>query len=172
MTPIRFQTYCTNQHDVVCNQKYQDNLPYSFHLECVAQQAKKFLHILSDNNARQDVIYAAWGHDLIEDARVTYNDLLQLFNGRPNVPNIIYALTDLRGKSRAERHGDEYFKLLQESVLATYVKLADLAANKLFSKLTGSSMYDKYCKEFPRFKKMTSVHYDALKPFFDYVESI
>ncbi len=37
-----------NQHDVICNQKYGDNLPYSFHLRCVEAQAIKFMHLIPD----------------------------------------------------------------------------------------------------------------------------
>ncbi len=38
-----FREWVINQHDVVCNQKYDGNQPYSNHLKFVEAQAKKYL---------------------------------------------------------------------------------------------------------------------------------
>lgn len=185
-------------HDVECNQKYGDGLPYSFHLKAVHAQ-NKFKPLFSrpimetpcfsGNATILDV--ALWGHDLIEDARFTYSDLKKFliedikqyrahdFDGEvvaEKVADIIYAVTDEKGKTRAERKNDKYYEELSKNRTAVYVKLCDIAANTLYSKLTDSSMYEKYKKEFPKVKEKLSRetfegHID-LQPMFEYVENL
>jgi hypothetical protein len=116
-------------------------------------------------------------HDLEEDARFTYNDVkAEATNFFRNavagtmVAEIVHMVTDEKGKNRAERKNEKYYKELRENKLAVFVKLADLSANTLYSKLTGSSMYEKYKKEFPKFKEQ--VYIEEYKEFFDYVENL
>ena len=177
--PFRDFTY--NQHDVVCNQKYNGNLPYSFHLMCVEAQVDKFKHLLTP----QEYFVAkcgAIGHDLIEDARVTYNDVVTVTKNRLKNPffenrfretriaDVIYACTELRGHNRSERHGKEYLDGIKSDRLGLFVKLCDIAANKTFSSLTHSSMYKKYNKEFPHFKE--ECFREEFTELFDYIENI
>lgn len=172
-----------NQHDVICNQKYGDNLPYSFHLKSVESQGKKFINLLQFG--RTEVRMALIAHDTIEDARLTYNDLVEIFKkhnplyfsspqelqkSSETAANIVYTVTDEKGKNRAERKNEKYYKELKANPLAVFVKLADISANTLYSKLTGSSMYEKYKKEFPDFKE--KVYLEEYKEFFDYLESL
>lgn len=179
-----------NQHDVVCNQKYGDNLPYSFHLKAVEAQGEKFIHLISEGNVenkdnykshsislRNIVRAASISHDSIEDGRLTYNDVLRLVNGEfgnytasEMAADIVYCVTDEKGKNRGERKNEKYYKELFENKLAVFVKLADLAANTLYSKLMNSSMYEKYKSEFPKFK--LRLYTDEYKEFFDYVENL
>ncbi len=140
-----FIDWCHHQHDVVCNQKYDKTLPYSTHLKFVQAQAEKFAHLISPVE-EPTVRLAAAGHDLIEDARLTYNDIVDMVGQR--VADVIYACTELRGKNRKERHGEEYFETLKYNDLAVYVKLCDIIANVTYSKLTNSSMWSKYRKEY------------------------
>ena len=162
MNREQFIDYCVNQHDIVCNQKYNDTLPYSFHLFAVAQQSNKYSYLLTDRDSVL-VELGAWGHDLFEDARKTYNDVRNLnitsSKGTVHYPElsaevaeIIYACTELRGKSRDERHGPEFYQGLKENSLGLYVKLCDLIANITFGLLTNSGMVKKYRQEFPHFK--------------------
>ena len=180
--------FCTNQHDVVCNQKYSKTLPYSFHLNCVVAQAGVNRRFLDNSADKFIVILAAWGHDLIEDARMTYNDVVtELFSIfvkleissiegyspeviSERVANVIYAVTDEKGKNRAERKSKSYYSDLIEDRLAIYTKLSDLSANRLFSKLTGSSMYKMYIKEFPNF--IDKLYREEFRDFFEYVNNI
>ena len=177
------------QHDVECNQKYGGSLPYSTHLKFVEAQGEKFIHLIpndfitnKDNMFSDDVAYknivrlALTTHDTLEDARMSYNDIKKLASNLGNtiagemVADIVYAVTDEKGKSRAERKNEKYYKELKENKLAVFVKLADLSANTLFSKLTGSSMYEKYKKEFPKFKE--KVYIEEYEEFFNYVENL
>ena len=139
---------CCEIHDVDCNQKYGGDfeLPYSFHLTAVAMQALVYedLFNTSDFNA---ILKACFGHDLIEDARMSYNDVKELFKSKV-VADIIYACTEEKGHNRGERHSDKFFKELCANRAAVFVKLCDIKANVLFSMLTGSSMYHMYQREF------------------------
>jgi hypothetical protein len=186
----KFKELIYNQHDVVCNQKYANILPYSFHLKCVEAQGDRFLHLIEDKLITNEKNASAWsfslkslvqlalsGHDLIEDGRLTYNDLVKIgedcfknYYGGYMFANIVYAVTDEKGKTRAERKSDKYYKELFANKLAVFVKLADISANTLFSKLTGSYMYGKYKSEFAHFKEMC--YLEEYKEFFDYLETI
>ena len=74
-----FQKYAFNQHDVVCNQKYGDIHPYSFHLTCVYAQSLLWSEYLPiEFEALNAVRCGLYGHDLIEDARVSFNEIAQL----------------------------------------------------------------------------------------------
>ena len=150
-----------HQHDVVCNQKYNE-YPYSLHLKAVVKQVEYYLpYVKSKMNTlderrqfsaefswKVDLILAAAGHDLIEDARMTYNDLVKHL-GR-FVADLIYACTENKGRNRLERHDDMYFDILSDERWAVFIKLCDIKANVLYSVLMNSSMYNKYQKEFPR----------------------
>lgn len=141
------------RHDVICNQKYDTRLPYSFHLNSVMCQVDRFLTTSFSENLRDihpNLKIAAAGHDLIEDARMTYHDIKNITN--KEVADIIYACTDEKGKSRKERHSQRFFDELKQNRLAVYVKLCDIIANVLYSKLTNSSMFDKYKEEYPNLK--------------------
>lgn len=179
-----------NQHDVICNQKYGDNLPYSFHLDCVEKQGEEFIHLIENKSIEDSLDYrnahisfksivrvSLLMHDIIEDGRFTYNDVVKITNAEfgnysasVQVADIVYCVTDEKGKNRAERKNDKYYKELSGNKLAVFVKLADLAANTLYSKLTGSSMYDKYKIEFPKFKE--KVYIEEYKEFFEHIENL
>lgn len=166
--------YIFDRHNNYCNQKYGDNLPYSFHLKCVINQGRKFEHLVKYD--WDDFIYPALlTHDVIEDCRMTYNDLADIlkrykYESYEGITNIVYCLTDEKGKNRAERKNEKYYKELKANPLAVFVKLADISANTLYSKLTGSSMYEKYKKEFPAFRE--KVYLEEFEEFFNYVENL
>ena len=64
-------------HDSV-NQHYDLNLPYSYHLDMVADAVFKYGHLVCQRE--DDVLplfFGAFYHDSIEDARMTYNDVMK-----------------------------------------------------------------------------------------------
>lgn len=163
-----FKEYCIKQHDVECNQKYDKTLPYSFHLNLVAIQANKWNHLLSDGDEKLITEMGAWGHDLIEDARVTYNDIKRIIG--QEAADVIYACTDEKGKDRRRRHNIQFYRVLRENRLAVYVKLCDLIANITYSLLTNSSMYLKYQSEFPHLRnEIYRMEFDQM---FDHIEEL
>ncbi len=181
-------------HDIDVNQKYGDNLPYSFHLKAVVAQGKIFLKDwdylivkysaernlgkIPDSSMRREMLeFVLAGHDLIEDAHMTYNDVKQMAyryfyddSVATLLADIIYDVTDEKGKNRGERKNEKYYSALKENELALFVKLADMAANRMYSKLFNTKQYGMYCDEFENFKEKT--YTDSLANMFNYVNSI
>lgn len=163
--------YFRKLHDVDVNQKYAGAraLPYSFHLDMVAAQAVLFGNLTDiSNNA---LTFALYGHDAIEDARLTYNDLTlkakelissEVFNQM--AVDAIYYCTECRGKNRDERHSAEYYTGLCTRPNAIYVKLCDIIANVKFSLLENSSMFNKYKSEWVTFQNYLK-HPDILERY-------
>lgn len=121
-----------------------DGQPYSVHLEMVYNYAIKFIDLLPQSNI-QDALSACWTHDLIEDCRVTYNDLFKKTNR--SIAEISYNLTNNKGKNRDERADKRYYKAIRACQTSTFVKICDRLANIRYSKLSGSSMFNKYKNE-------------------------
>lgn len=156
-----FRQFCYNRHDVVVNQKYGKagmELPYSFHLSAVEAQAWRFQHVIFNSFSGSDVknlhyfekvLKGCAGHDLIEDTRLTYNDVKALVG--EEVADIIYCCTEEKGRDRKERHPDKFYVELGKNELAVFVKLCDVMANSLFSLTTNSTMFDKMKNEYGRF---------------------
>jgi len=155
------------QHNIVCNQKYNKKLPYSFHLGMVADAGRQFKYLLSATEFGV-AIQGCWGHDLIEDARLTYNDIKEKFGVL--VADVIFRCTEERGKTRKERHPDSLLTELGSHDVSLYVKLSDQIANITFGLSTGSSMVDKYRKEYPHFKALT--YNPRFKDMYDYIETL
>lgn len=163
--------YFTELHDVECNQKYASYLnnpiPYSFHLEMVELQYKKFSHLIGDKDTYV-VLCSIWAHDAIEDARLTYNDIVDLIG--EEAADIVYCCTEEKGKNRKERHSVKYFMDLADNKLAIFVKLCDIIANIKFGLLTNSRMLPKYKAEYEMVKEY--LYTEEYKEMFEYMESI
>ena len=131
------------------NQQY-DGKPYSVHLCMVYSQAIQFIsHI--PKHRRDDVLNAVWLHDTIEDCGLTYNDILKISN--KEVAEMVYAVTNEKGKNRQERANDKYYKGIRETEFATFIKLCDRLANVLYSRETDSRMLHVYRNENEEFLK-------------------
>ena len=135
-------------HDHV-NQHYSDNLPYGYHLDAVADCVREFGHEVCAEEA--DVVplfFAAYYHDSIEDARLTYNDVMRhaLTAGGMDeekarlATEIVYALTNEKGRNRAERANEKYYAGIRQTPYAPFVKASDRLANMRYSaRLTSPS---------------------------------
>lgn len=142
------EKYACNLHASV-NHTYGGN-PYSVHLQMVVDEVKE--HLLTSDHSdslKDEIIAAAWLHDTIEDCRVTYNDIKDKFGYR--VAEIVYALTNEKGKTRKERANHVYYAGIRRNHYASIVKIADRIANTKFSKQSGSGMFEKYKSEAPDF---------------------
>lgn len=184
---FNFIDFCYHRHDLVCNQKYNKDYPYSIHLKFVREQAV-FFYKETYPFDKLTAEYVAVGHDLIEDARMTYNDVLnklttirinygtkkETFDAKAYAKIIadgIYACTESTGRSRAERKDEAYYKRLSESCVGTFVKLCDIYANSGWSKLTKSTMFAKYQQEFPNFlEKISNEWKDLFKELIDAIK--
>lgn len=148
-------------HDSV-NQRYDGDLPYGAHLDMVADGVITYGHEVIDREADLlPVIFGAYFHDSIEDARQTYNDVLatasRLMDGDQALmaAEIVFALTNDKGRTRAERAGERYYAGIRLTPYAPMVKLCDRIANTRYSaeKTNGSNsrMAQVYRDEFPHF---------------------
>jgi (p)ppGpp synthase/HD superfamily hydrolase len=163
---IRQQAHALHQS---VNQTYGGGLPYGFHLDMVAQGVRDFGHLVCA--AEQDVVplfFGAYYHDSIEDARLSYNDmmhtarLLMTEEQALLATEIVYALTNDKGRSRKERAGERYYQGIRETPYAPFVKLCDRLANITFScaEKDGSNqhMREVYKQEVPHFLECINPH--------------
>lgn len=142
--------WATEEHRAI-NQNYDSNLDYAAHLSICASLLNCYLSFMSEEDKSEFNIKALkaaiWLHDLIEDShRVNYHTILDKFG--KDVAEIVFLVTDNKGRNRAERHNEVYFSEIAASMDASLVKICDFYANSLYSRVSGSSMYSKYQKEF------------------------
>jgi (p)ppGpp synthase/HD superfamily hydrolase len=143
----------------------------------VNQVAEKFINLIPDWNDgnevfRDSIKLAAYGHDLIEDTRVSYNDVKEQLG--QEAADIIYAVTNEKGKNRKERANSRYYDGIRNTKGAVFVKLCDRIANVQYSKMTKSRMFEIYNKENDDFmtflgflKAYPDIH--EYKPMFSYL---
>jgi len=145
----KFAEWAIQQHRNT-NHYYDKHLPYEFHLNLVAQQANEYKDLCDID---LDMAYdGAYGHDLIEDARINYNQIVQ-FTGSVVLAELIFAVTNMRGRNASERANAEYYDGIRKTPGALFLKLCDRLANLKYGVLTKSSMVKKYAKEYPKFKE-------------------
>jgi len=157
--------YAIKCHSDTCH--YYDTHLYSYHLEMVADVANKFIHLIPEKD-RDVVISSAFCHDLIEDARVTYGDVLKATC--LEVAEIVYALTNEKGKTRKERANDKYYEGIRNTQYATFVKLCDRIANVHYSMSQRSRMLEVYRKETPDF--INTLYDEKYNEMFYYLETL
>ena len=151
------------------NQFYADK-PYGLHLDMVAENVSSFGYLVC--NSESDIIpllFGAYYHDSIEDARLTYHDVLdcaRLYMDDDQAlmaTEIVYALTNDKGRTRKERAGEKYYAGIRETPFAPFVKLADRLANMSYSYSHSDSkncnMLSVYRHELDGF--LSSLHVDS-----------
>ena len=158
---MSLQQWCIEKHRNT-NHMYSEYLPYEFHLRMAHQVGKDFKHLLDDvkdyytgddfKSSNEDPITlrtaclrAIWAHDVIEDCRVSYNDVNNHLG--QEAADIVYAVTNDKGKTRGERAGDKYYQGIRDTPGAVFVKLCDRIANVQYGKMTKSRMVEMYKKE-------------------------
>ena len=184
MTQEEFQTYrkkyakqieeirlaAHKLHESV-NQVYGDDLPYSFHLDMVAEGINSYGHLVCARE--EDVVplyFGSFFHDSIEDTRQTYHDIMKRARKWMKeeqalmATEIVYALTNDKGRTRAERAGEKYYKGIRETPYAPFVKLCDRLANITYS-CAGDDpnnvrMREVYKQEVPHFLASINPHSD------------
>ena len=160
---------CAHMLHESVNQQYDKRHPYGFHLDMVADSVFKYGHLVCQSE--HDVLplfFGAFYHDSIEDARMSYNDVTKaarLFMDDDQAymaAEMVYALTNDKGRTRAERAGERYYKGIRETPYAPFLKLADRLANTTYS-FTHSNkenvhMKDVYRDEMPHFLEAINAH--------------
>lgn len=106
----------------------------------------RYGYLVAETEADILILYAsAFLHDTIEDARMTYNDVVKFlkeFKGggfvlpegvrqhlEDQVPEIVYALTNEKGRNRGERANDLYYQGIRQTKFASFIKMCDRLAN-------------------------------------------
>ena len=185
MTKEEFQAYqekYANQIEIIrlaahelhqsVNETYGDELPYGFHLDMVVEGICCYGHLVCA--CEEDVLPMFFGgfyHDSIEDARLTYNDVMRVARQWMTEEQalmgteIVYALTNDKGRTRAERAGEKYFKGIRETPYAPFVKLCDRLANVTYScsidsGKDGNRMREVYKHEMSTFLPNLNAHSD------------
>lgn len=128
------------------NQKY-DNYSYEFHLEHVADVVRRFAYRFFDTDEIELAIAAAYGHDAVSDARLTFNDISSGLMHERLAKICCNLCEDVWGINRDERNSDSYYARISSDEISLFVKLCDRIANIEYSMHTGSSMFIKYMKE-------------------------
>lgn len=145
-----------------------DDKPYEYHLWMVYDTAKMFINYIGE--PYREIVYAAcWLHDTIEDCRVTYNDIKKEFG--EEVAEIVYALTNEKGKNRRERANEKYYNGIRDTFCASFVKICDRIANIKHSLETKSSMLEKYKEENNHFHQSIDPD-DAYEAMWSYIKHL
>lgn len=156
------------------NQTYGNGYPYGHHLDMVANCALKYaFHVLDDKKDFPALMFGAYFHDTIEDARLTYNDVIKAASqfmdqdSAVSAAEIVYALTNEKGRTRAERAGEKYYSGIRQTPYAPFVKMCDRLANTTFScsgqDATGHKMKNIYKSEYPHFIEAITVDTDDIR---------
>ena len=126
-------------HEYV-NQTYGNVHPYGFHLDMVADAVQQYGYAVCERE--EDIVplfFGAFYHDSMEDARQTYNDVKKIAGQWMDsdqalmATEIVYALTNEKGRTRAERANDKYYQGIRDTAYAPFLKLADRLANITYS---------------------------------------
>ena len=151
------------------NQTYDGTKPYGVHLDMVAQSVYDYAYLVCDDE--RDLLplfFGAYYHDSIEDARLTYNDVMATAKRWMDdqqaylAAEIVYALTNDKGRTREERAGAHYYQGIRETPYAPFVKLADRLANITYScqskEAHNQRMREVYLRELPHFLEAIDAH--------------
>ena len=156
------------------NQTYDHDHPYSFHLDMVADSVFQYGELVcAEPSDVLPLIFGAYFHDSIEDARLTYNDVTRIAREYMNeqqaytAAEIVYALTNDKGRTRAERAGEKYYQGIRQTPYAPFVKLADRLANTTYSSTQGNPanthMRYVYRQELPHFLASIDAQHDDVR---------
>lgn len=129
------------------DQKYGDQ-PYTVHLAAVAQVLIRY------GITDEDLLVAAWLHDIIEDTYITRGEVEAFFGER--VAELVWCVTNEPGKNRRERHLKTYPKI-RANPDALLLKLADRIANIEACYESNSNLIGMYRKEAVGFEQALRV---------------
>jgi len=117
------KTYATLAHKRIDQRRKYSNQPYQVHLEAVAS----IVATVSDD---EEMIAAAWLHDVVEDTPATLGDLQKEFGN--SIAKLVEHLTDISRPgdgNRVIRKEIDRLHIAQASERAKTIKLADLIDN-------------------------------------------
>lgn len=114
------------------NQPYDTDKYHPFHLRMVEEIIVEYAHIDEDiTKDIEPIRIAGLFHDVIEDTYWNYADVRDKFGEL--IADLVYAVTDEKGKNRPERHNEKFWNELRSDKRAIYIKLCDRIANFRYS---------------------------------------
>jgi (p)ppGpp synthase/HD superfamily hydrolase len=156
------------------NQLYDGYLPYEFHLRLAVKTAEEFMRLVTTEAVEvNNILNAVWCHDIIEDARKTYNDVKEVIGIKS--AEIVFAVTNEKGRSRKERASPKYYQGIKDTENAVVVKLSDRIANATYGKHISSDkkMYKAYQREQAEFEKqLAGEQLDRLTPMLAHLRNL
>lgn len=150
------QMFATQKHVLDNRQLYGNLLPYTHHLQAVAEILVTYAF------TDEAIIAAAWLHDVVEDTRgraneVKARDLEEIFG--EEVAQLVAAVTSEPGENRKIRNALTYPKIRAAGPRAIILKLADRLANVGH----GGSARSMYRKEHAEFRHALYVQRGGLE---------
>lgn len=149
-------------------QTYDTIHPYVYHLSMVADAVIRYGYkVIDKEDDILPVIFSAYFHDAIEDTRTSYNKVQEIalrFMSPEQAyiaTEVVFALTNEKGRTRRERAGDRYYQGIRNTPYACFVKLSDRLANMSYS-FNGTNpsnfhMHEVYASEWPHFIEALTV---------------
>lgn len=126
-----------------------DEQSYYVHIQMVVDMVNKYRDIFKQPIDAKITIGAGHCHDLMEDAKQTYNNIAagcgSIIGLR--VADVTLAVTDVPAENRLMKHLLTMGKTVKD-YRAIILKLCDMGSNATYSKKTGSKMYKKYVAEY------------------------
>ena len=164
-------TQAAREYAIKChtdtNHFYDKDKPYEVHLTMVSLIAMKFSQLIPQGDF-DEVIAGCWVHDVIEDCRQTYNDVSEATNR--TVAGLAYALTNEKGRNRAERGSNKYYLDMILIPNAVFIKICDRIANVEYSKQSESPMLKMYAKEQDKFEGI--LYDERYRVMFEYLRAL
>lgn len=119
------------------------------HLRDVVENVRKHYDPHVNTSDPEEVIAAAWMHDIMEDTSTDSDEIEAMFGER--VAHIVGLLTDKQGYNRLERHLYTYHMIRTDND-ALLIKLCDRRHNQARSLAHGEHWMAMYLKEYTYFK--------------------
>lgn len=140
MDTLTFAKSYANLFHIERNRQMYGVLPYTHHLAAVEGVLREF------GETRDDLLVAAWLHDIVEDTDVKIRDVEENFG--ENVAALVHAVTSEPGENRKTKVALTLPKTREAGPDAVRLKLADRIANVR----NGGASLGMYVKEYPAFR--------------------
>lgn len=177
---MTFIEWCFKAHRDVNHNDYGGYLPYEFHLKMALKVASQFHYVVPTEDFAL-YLCAIAGHDLIEDTRKTYNDVMTALMITCDekytekvariIAEMIFAVSNETGRNRAERANDYYYLKVRDTHGAKFVKMCDKIANVRYGVWHDGNKLGMHKRERQYFLAQMQLE-SMYKPMLDHLEEL